>query len=263
MAPIEAICDVAEGPRRDDLSRRGARGRPLRPARRRRLRARGRRPPPHAHRGDARQGVRLHGRLTSPARRRCAIFVRSFASGFIFTTALPPAIGRRRPRRGAPPQAERDRASRAGAPASPRSAAGSTPPASPHLLNESHIVPVMIGDPVRCKAMSDLLLERYGVLRAADQLSHGAARHGKRLRITPSAAPHGGRHRPPDPLRSRRRSAAVEMKVAAGVGGRRRTRRTNRGDLRVHSSASPKTPLILRIGVVLARRAGPLADATP
>ena len=40
IAPIAAICDLAEALRRDDLSRRGACGRHVRPARRRRRRAR-------------------------------------------------------------------------------------------------------------------------------------------------------------------------------------------------------------------------------
>ena len=33
----------------------------------------------------------------------------------------------------------------------------------PHLANESHIIPVMVGDPVLCKQVSDVLLERFGI----------------------------------------------------------------------------------------------------
>ena len=61
IAPIAAICDVADGVRRHDLSRRGARGRPVRPARRRHCRTRGIDGPARGHRGHAGQGVRRVG----------------------------------------------------------------------------------------------------------------------------------------------------------------------------------------------------------
>ena len=86
-------------------------------------------------------------------------FVRSFSSGFIFTTALPPAVA-------------------AGALASIKHLKRSTverlrqkhivslvrrrldEAGLPHLNNPSHIVPVMVGDPVLCKQISDVLLHR-------------------------------------------------------------------------------------------------------
>ena len=33
----------------------------------------------------------------------------------------------------------------------------------PHLPNPSHIIPVMVGDPVKCKFISDTLLEEFGI----------------------------------------------------------------------------------------------------
>jgi 5-aminolevulinate synthase len=111
-------------------------------------------------------------------------FVRSFASGFIFTTALPPAIAagalvsvrhlkqsaaeRRRHRQVV--TAVRRRLDEAGI---------------PHLDNESHIVPVIVGDPVMCKWISDVLLDRYAIY--VQPINYPTVPHGtERLRITPS-----------------------------------------------------------------------------
>ena len=80
IAPMEEIVEVAEPTRRVDLSRRGARCRPLRPARWRR--GGGARPDGshHRHRGHAGQGVRrdgrLHRRVGAPVRLRALVRVR-------------------------------------------------------------------------------------------------------------------------------------------------------------------------------------------
>jgi 5-aminolevulinate synthase len=111
-------------------------------------------------------------------------FVRSFASGFIFTTALPPAIA-------------------AGAAASVRHLKTSTrerylqkarvaqvrerldAEGIPHLPNPSHIIPVMVGDPVKCKFISDTLLEEFGIY--IQPINYPTVPKGtERLRITPS-----------------------------------------------------------------------------
>ncbi|HEX6011010.1 MAG TPA: 5-aminolevulinate synthase [Geminicoccaceae bacterium] len=111
-------------------------------------------------------------------------FVRSYASGFIFTTALPPALAAGalasvRHLKASPVERERHQ-ERVAAVRRRLDAAG-----IPHLGNPSHIVPVMVGDPVRCKRISDLLLERHGVY--AQPINYPTVPRGtERLRLTPS-----------------------------------------------------------------------------
>jgi 5-aminolevulinate synthase len=111
-------------------------------------------------------------------------FIRSFASGFIFTSSLPPHVA-------------------AGALASIRHLKQSSAERSriqervallrrrldkaeiPHMKNPSHIVPVMVGDPVLCKHISDLLLNDYAVY--VQPINYPTVPRGtERLRITPS-----------------------------------------------------------------------------
>jgi len=111
-------------------------------------------------------------------------FVRSFASGFIFTTALPPAVA-------------------AGAAASIRHLKDSSAERAehqkkvakvrqrlddiglPHIDNPSHIIPVMVGDPVKCRYISDRLLEDHGIY--IQPINYPTVPVGtERLRITPS-----------------------------------------------------------------------------
>lgn len=110
--------------------------------------------------------------------------IRSYAPGFIFTTSLPPAIA-------------------AGANASIRHLMASTHERAQHqanaaqlktmlsragipvLANPTHIVPVMVGDPVRCKQISDILLEEYQLY--VQPINYPTVHKGtERLRITPT-----------------------------------------------------------------------------
>ena len=111
-------------------------------------------------------------------------FVRSFASGFIFTTALPPAIAA-----GALASVRHLRTSDTERQAQRRTVArlrrGLDAAGLPHLHNESHIVPVMVGDAKRCKEISDTLLTRHGIY--VQPINYPTVPRGtERLRITPS-----------------------------------------------------------------------------
>jgi len=111
-------------------------------------------------------------------------FIRSFASGFIFTTALPPAVAAaatasirhlktsnsERLRQREQVAKLRARLDRLGI---------------PHLANDSHIIPVMIGDPVKCRMISDILMRDWGIY--VQPINYPTVAKGtERLRITPS-----------------------------------------------------------------------------
>jgi 5-aminolevulinate synthase len=111
-------------------------------------------------------------------------YVRSAASGFIFTTAMPPAIAAgalasvRHLRQSSIERAQQQQnASRlkylleeAGLPV---------------MVGESHIVPLMVGDAVRCKAISDALLYEYNIY--VQPINYPTVPKGtERLRFTPS-----------------------------------------------------------------------------
>jgi 5-aminolevulinate synthase len=111
-------------------------------------------------------------------------FIRSFASGFIFTTALPPAISAgalASIRHLKSSSIERERHQERVATLRERLDAVELP----HYPNPSHIVPVMVGDPIVCKHITDLLLEHYGVY--VQPINYPTVPRGtERLRITPS-----------------------------------------------------------------------------
>jgi 5-aminolevulinate synthase len=111
-------------------------------------------------------------------------FVRSFASGFIFTTALPPAVAAGAAasiRHLKKSQVERDAHQARVADVRARLDALGIP----HVDNPSHIIPVMVGDPVKCKYISDLLLSDYGIY--IQPINYPTVPKGtERLRITPS-----------------------------------------------------------------------------
>ncbi len=111
-------------------------------------------------------------------------YVRSFASGFIFSSALPPAVA-------------------AGAAAAIRHLktsnierremmvrvrqvrAGLDKMGIPYMPNDSHIVPVMVGDAAKCKWISDYLLDHDGIY--IQPINYPTVARGtERLRITPT-----------------------------------------------------------------------------
>ncbi|MEM1384479.1 MAG: 5-aminolevulinate synthase [Pseudomonadota bacterium] len=110
-------------------------------------------------------------------------FIRSYSSGFIFTTAIPPSVAagaveaiRHLKRSSAERLLQRERVAQL--------RARLDEIGIPHLDNPSHIVPVMVGDPVKCKFISDLLLDDWGVY--VQPINYPTVPRGtERLRFTP------------------------------------------------------------------------------
>eukprot|EP00455_Lapot_gusevi_P047324 TRINITY_DN637_c0_g3_i2.p1 TRINITY_DN637_c0_g3~~TRINITY_DN637_c0_g3_i2.p1 ORF type:complete len:586 (-),score=214.27 TRINITY_DN637_c0_g3_i2:25-1782(-) len=111
-------------------------------------------------------------------------FIRSYGSGFIFTTAIPPSIA-------------------AGALASIRHLKHSQVERQQHqerarflknllqqanlpvMITPSHIVPIMVADPVLCKAASDMLLDKHHIY--VQPINYPTVPRGtERLRLTPT-----------------------------------------------------------------------------
>ena len=112
-------------------------------------------------------------------------YVRSFGNGFIFTTSIPPAVaaGARAAlhqiRKG---QKERETLRQNAS--FLKTSLNRT--GIPMLPSTTHIVPVMIGDPIKCRKASNLLLERFGIY--IQPINFPTVPKGsERFRITPSA----------------------------------------------------------------------------
>lgn len=110
--------------------------------------------------------------------------VRSIASGFIFTTSIPPstAAGALRSVRflKVSPHIRDQHQECANALKSRLRAEG-----YPFIDGDTHIVPLMVGDPVKCKAISDRLINEFGIY--AQPINYPTVPKGtERLRFTPS-----------------------------------------------------------------------------
>ena len=111
-------------------------------------------------------------------------FIRSFASGFIFTTALPPAVAAAaRTSIAHLKTSDIERMQQRRQVTKLRTMLDKR--GIPHLRNPSHIIPVMIKDPVKCRMLSDILMREWGIY--VQPINYPTVPKGtERLRFTPS-----------------------------------------------------------------------------
>jgi len=182
IAPIHAICDLAEkyhaltyldevhavgmyGPRGGGLSEREGAARRL-----------------TVIEGTLAKAIGVMGGYIS-ADRRVIDVVRSYAPGFIFTTSLSPVLvagALASVRHLKSSSAERDGQQAAAARLKDLFAEAGLPV----MPSSTHIVPLMVGDPVKAKRVSDILLAEYGVY--VQPINYPTVPRGtERLRFTP------------------------------------------------------------------------------
>ncbi|MFM5884291.1 MAG: aminotransferase class I/II-fold pyridoxal phosphate-dependent enzyme, partial [Novosphingobium sp.] len=112
--------------------------------------------------------------------------IRSYAPGFIFTTSLSPVLvagvlASVKHLKSSSVEREGQQAAAAFLKASFRDAG------LPGMDSTTHIVPLMVGDPVKAKKISDILLAEYGVY--VQPINYPTVPRGtERLRFTPGPA---------------------------------------------------------------------------
>jgi 5-aminolevulinate synthase len=133
--------------------------------------------------GTLAKAIGVHGGYVAGSS-KAIDFIRSFGQGFIFSSAMPPAVaaGARASIQYLKQHNElRERHQERAETLRQKLKAASLPA----IVTKSHIVPVLVGDATRCKQASDLLLEEHGIY--IQPINYPTVpRGGERLRITPT-----------------------------------------------------------------------------